>query len=287
MKLAADRPIMKLARRSFFCVVAICLGLGATPGRCEPPIRVAIYDHSDGSANGPKALKRVLGDTTRFVCKRVSPEDIRKGALDDANLLIMPGGSGSLQAKKLQPEGREKIKAFVKEGGAYLGICAGAYLATSHYEWSLHLINAKVVDREHWARGTGTVELSILLAGQKLFSDGKEKVAVYYGQGPLLAPDEKKELPAYEPLAEYAGEIAKNGAPKGVMIGTTAIARAEYGKGRVVCFSPHCEVKNGPNEMVVRAVLWATRREAAEVASEPAKTDAGEDSGASEEPAKK
>jgi glutamine amidotransferase-like uncharacterized protein len=241
------------------------------PAAAMPPegvIRVAIYDHSDGTAKAPGRLKSFLTAENGFACTRVRPEDIREGCLADFDVLIMPGGSGSRQAANLTVQGREEIQRFVREGGGYVGICAGAYLATSFYDWSLHLINARVIDREHWARGTGMCRLSLTPAGRAALGHDREEVSVYYGQGPLLGPDDKSELPAYESLATYATEIAKKGAPTGVMIGTTAIARAHYGEGRVICFSPHPESSGGPNHLVLEGVRWAGARTVTATAAE-------------------
>ncbi len=219
-------------------------------------IRVAIYDHSDGSAKSPKALRKILTEVAGFTCQKVTPQDIRDGKLADCDVLIIPGGSGSLQSKNLEQSGRDQIRSFVQNGGGYVGICAGSYLATSDYTWSLHLLNAKVFDRAHWARGTGEVRLKITDSGQSLLQENANEVACYYGQGPLLIPDTKPDLPAYEPLAEYATEIAEKGAPMGVMIGTTAIARSHFGKGRVICYSPHPEQSGGPNHLILHGVRW-------------------------------
>lgn len=224
-------------------------------------IRVAIYDHSDGSAKSPKALRTILTDEAGFTCLKVTPQDIRDGKLSDCDLLIVPGGSGSLQSKRLEQAGRDQIRSFVQNGGGYVGICAGSYLATSDYTWSLHLLNAKVLDRAHWARGTGEVRLKITDSGQSLLQENADEVACYYGQGPLLIPDTKPDLPAYEALAEYATEIAEKGAPMGVMIGTTAIARSHFGKGRVICYSPHPEQSGGPNHLLLHGVRWVAGNE--------------------------
>jgi hypothetical protein len=88
-------------------------------------------------------------------------------------------------------------------------------------------------------------------------------VTVRYNQGPLLAPADKKGVPEYEPLASFETEVAENGAPRGVMKGTTAIARAEFGTGRVVCFSPHPEQTPGLKSLVRQAVRWAADKDLA------------------------
>ncbi|WP_417732841.1 BPL-N domain-containing protein [Rosistilla oblonga] len=220
-------------------------------------IRVAIYDHSDGSANGPKNLKRILVRDAGFDAVRVTPEEIQKGILEKFDVLIMPGGSGSKQAEKLGEEGRAVVKSFVRSGGGYVGICAGSYLASSQYTWSLGIVNARVWDRSHWARGTGTVSLGLSPSGRKVLKSKASELDVYYGQGPLLIPHDNPELPGYEVLATYETEIAKKGAPVGAMVGTHAIVRTMFHDGRVLCFSPHPESSGGPNSIMVEGIRWA------------------------------
>jgi len=222
--------------------------------------RVAIYDHSDGSASGPLNLMQFLTVENGFVCQRISPKEIQTGVLKDFDVLIMPGGSGSLQSKKLEETGRKNVIEFVKSGGGYVGICAGSYLATSQYSWSLGLVNARVWDRVHWARGTGDVALSMTPSGRQLLDAKQPELFVYYGQGPLLVPDTKADLPGYEVLAIYKTEVALKGAPEGSMVGTHAIIRTMYKNGRVICFSPHPEKQGGPQELMTAGVKWAANR---------------------------
>ena len=219
--------------------------------------RVAVYDHSDGSANGPKNLMRFLTAENGFDCQRISPAEIREGRLRGFDALVMPGGSGSLQAKKLEEKGRVAVQEFVRNGGGYIGICAGSYLASSHYDWSLDLINARVWDRSHWARGQGTVTLGVTSPGQQVLNTDATEVDVYYGQGPLLVPDNDPDLPGYEVLARYDSEVAEKGAQPGAMSGTHAIIRSVFGSGRVICFSPHPEKSDGPNGLMLHGVRWA------------------------------
>lgn len=220
-------------------------------------VRVAIYQ-DEGSktaaTNIEKCLKAAPGS---FTFRRVSAQDIRDGVLKDFDVVVQGGGSGSGQAKALQDQGRENIKQFVRDGGGYIGICAGAYLATTDYTWSLHLLPAKVVDRAHWARGGGQVKLKMTPDGQKQLAVPSDVVECRYNQGPLLAPMAVEGMAPYRPLALYDSEIAEKGAPKGVMIGTTAFAMTEYGKGRVFVSSPHPEATAGLDGIIRAAVAWA------------------------------
>jgi glutamine amidotransferase-like uncharacterized protein len=222
-------------------------------------IRVAIYADAGASRKGSPQVQRCLPAGHGFEITTITAEDIRGGKLQEFDVLIHPGGSGSKQAHTLGVEGRERVRQFVADGGGFIGICAGAYLGSASYPWSLNLLDARVVDSEHWARGQGEVQLRLPPVGRSALAVDQEIVAIHYNQGPLLAPGEKSDLADYELLAAFETEIAENGAPSGVMKGTTAIARGSFGKGRVVCFSPHPEKTPGRESFVRDAVRWAAR----------------------------
>lgn len=219
-------------------------------------VRVAICDDNPDPAKGPKALQRILVPDAGFTAERITSAQIREGGLAGFDVLIMPGGSGSKQAERLEKAGREAIRAFVRDGGGYVGICAGSYLASSHYDWSLGLINARVWDRAHWDRGGGEIRLRMTDPGAALLGRGGS-VPCQYNQGPLLVPDDEADLPGYEILATFETEVAAKGAQPGSMTGTHAIIRSLYGRGRVICYSPHPEATGGPNDLVAAGVAWA------------------------------
>ena len=56
--------------------------------------------------------------------------DIGTGGLRDCAALFVPGGWASNKIKALGEPGISAIRQFVKEGGAYIGFCGGAGLAT-------------------------------------------------------------------------------------------------------------------------------------------------------------
>jgi glutamine amidotransferase-like uncharacterized protein len=226
----------------------------------EKRIRVAIYNDVGGGGAGAENIELCLSDELTYSTKRVDAEDIRSGILRSFDVIVQAGGRGSKQAAMLEPGGVDSIRQFVKRGGGYLGICAGAYLATVEYPWSLHILNAVVVDREHWNRGEGFVDLNLSPEGQKFFGVDDETFNIQYGQGPLLAHGDSTGLPQYKELATYATEIAKNDAPEGIMSGTTAIAQGEFGAGRVVAVSPHPEKSPKLRHMILTMVKWLARR---------------------------
>jgi len=243
--------------------------LGSSIGLTAEPMRIGVYSHSTNPARAAKIVgvfTNILTPEKGFTVRRVDPDGIRTGVLTNLDVLVMPGGSGSKQATNLETSGREAIQQFVKNGGGYVGVCAGAYLASSHYPWSLHLINARVIDREHWARGKGNVVLTLSDLGQKALGHPEKEVEVWYAQGPLYGRGTNDALGAYEELAIYKTEVPKEnvppGVPMGVMQGTTAIARGTYGQGRVICYSPHPEKPFQPVfHLIENGVRWAAGKE--------------------------
>lgn len=219
--------------------------------------RIAVYDASGTGGRGVKEIHRLLRDKAALDAEPIGALEIRHGGLDRYDAVIFPGGSGSRQAKALGRRGTEAVRRFVASGGGYVGICAGAYLAARNYSWSLAILDAKVIDRKHWRRGTGSVRLELTDAGQAFLGAPARTATVRYANGPIYWPAGDPAIPDYTPLATFASEIAKHGAPTGVMIGTTAGARGRYGDGRVICWSPHPELTKGLGRWLVRTATWA------------------------------
>jgi hypothetical protein len=223
-------------------------------------LRVAVYTDAGAGDTGWTNVTNCLSKLPDgFSYYQVTAEDIRAGKLAGADVLVQPGGSGSKQAKTLEDSGLQIIRDFVKSGHGYVGICAGAYLSTNDYPWSLNFINAKVLDKKHWARGPETkIKIHFTPEGQQILGQDADVKEVIYHQGPILAPSTQPDMPAYTPLAIYDTEIVspKGGIP-GVMVGATAIAAGTYGQGHVIAISPHPERSPGLDGVIRRAVQWA------------------------------
>jgi len=256
-----------LQRRSVVLFISLAIAWAGWPDaetaaqrRNTRTFKAAVYQYKPDEAIDH--IVKILGEERRFKVDVLSPQDIRDGKLEAFDVLVCPGGRGSRQGLALGEEGREQVRSFVSGGGGYVGICAGAYLATSTDPWYLHILDAKFLDREHWARGDGEVTLKLTRNGKRILGSKKAAVKVYYNQGPLLAPADKPDIPDYDELAAFQTEVAKKGAPRGVMKGTTAIASATFGDGRVLCFSPHPDLTAGLQDFVRRGAIWASRRPA-------------------------
>jgi glutamine amidotransferase-like uncharacterized protein len=198
---------------------------------------------------------------------RITGPDIANGILDGLDAVVFPGGSGSRQASSLGDRGRRIVTEFINNGGGFLGLCAGAYLGSGHpgYDWCLHLADARVLDREHYARGEGLVEVKLTEKGKGFLPelDGKSAFFSYYHDGPLLAPGRNPHMKDYETLAVFQSDIhLENNALAGIMPGSTFLLRAQKGKGKVVLCAGHPESTPGLRWLVPKCVRWAAGQKA-------------------------
>lgn len=239
-------------------LVPFCARAADESGATKPnPIRVAIYTGPGVGGPGPEDLKATLSqDPGKFTSSFIGPEDVRAGKLDQFDLVVFPGGSGSRQAEGLGSDGCETVRKFVERGGGYVGICAGCYLACENFSWSLKILDAKTKSSK-WKRGRKALELGVADGAAPLLGVGDETIVVKYANGPVMEPAGSPDLPDYTALATFKTETAENETPAGIQIGTPAILTSAFGKGRVVGISPHPEQTEGFKGIVPRLIEWA------------------------------
>ena len=216
---------------------------------------VALYDAGGTGGKGESAVGKILTEAGMRV-RHVGAEELAAGTLADFDLTIFPGGSGSKQAAAIGQQGRRQLQAFVERGGGYLGICAGAYLCTSGFDWGLNILDAKTVSPK-WQRGQGTVKIELTPEGRKILGDRPGRIDVRYANGPIIGPAQRDDLADYQVLAFFRTELAEHGTPVGLMTNSPAIASGRCGQGRVVFISPHPEQTKGLEDLVRQAARWA------------------------------
>ena len=95
-----------------------------------------IYIYNDEGVS-QESLKHTIHSFSKdYSIKTIDAEELKQGNwTKDADLFIMPGGADVPYAKKLNGKGNQIIKNYVKNGGSFLGICAGAYYAAGFVEF--------------------------------------------------------------------------------------------------------------------------------------------------------
>jgi Uncharacterized conserved protein len=221
------------------------------------PIRIAIYD---GPGSGDSGIEHVEARARQLAgaqITRLSPAEVGTADLTGRfDVIVFSGGSGSKQGNAIGEAGRTNVREFVRNGGGYFGVCAGAYLACANFEWGLGILDARTVSSK-WRRGRAFLDIRLDPAGREIFGPVTDVFKVRYNNGPVIKPMGRDDIPDYTPVATYLTEIADNGTPVGVQVGSPAQAIGTFGKGRVFISSPHPENTPGLENMVPRALLWA------------------------------
>lgn len=220
----------------------------------EASLRVALYRGPGTGGAGPTNLMQQLSRPPQMTIQQVTAEEIQSGVLTNYQVVIFAGGIASKQSATLGEKGREAVRSFVGSGGGYIGICAGAYLATSRSN-GLKIIDAQTVSPK-WQRGRGQVKIELTERAQGILPKLEGQHDILYVNGPIVEPAGQPDLEDYQALALFRTELAKNGTPVGVMVNSPAIFAGPFGRGRVLCISPHPEQTKGLTEIVLSSVTW-------------------------------
>lgn len=226
-------------------------------------IRVGIFD---GNGAGETKMVAALDLEEDLIVNHIGPKQMALKTLSQFDVLVFPGGSGSKQAKAIGPKGREHIREYARQGGGIVGVCAGAYLCSSHYSWSLNLMNASVFNQSFeipgkgkksmWYRGKpASIEVELTAEAKGVLGiSGKHTVK--YHNGPILSPDNKPDVPHYSVLGYFRTENGIYEPQRGTMIGAPAVVTSHFGSGKVLAISPHFESTKGLERVVGRAVRF-------------------------------
>jgi len=203
-------------------------------------IRVAVYEGVTDEQSSSLSSRTALFWMFRWMNATVdvvNAADIRNGALDDYDIVAVPGGWAWAYFQDLDSSGVAKIRQFVEYGGAFFGVCAGAYFACDSIRWegayiaySLDLYpnigNGPIEEIAAWPGHNMTrINLNKGIDGPDLSGEPDSHTVMYYG-GPYF---ETSGTDGVTTLATYD----VNGEP--------AIIAYEYEQGRIALSGPHVE----------------------------------------------
>ena len=206
------------------------------PGSCE--------EHCSEAA-------ALTAESAGFVAVFVGPDEVRKEVFEDAKVWIQPGGMSSTVAQTMLPDLKANLKRFVAEGGAYVGYCAGGFLATP-------MIASRGIEGLGLLPGLNGMYVE---PNEAMLYDiqwnGKTR-KMYWEGGPyfILGPNDTAEVTATYPN------------------GQAASVRAPYGLGRVYVTGLHPEAPQDWRDyfkmqdtdgldvdLAVEMIRWATHTE--------------------------
>ncbi len=178
------------------------------------PLHVGIFNERS-CCDEPEPLFRILDAIPSCTRELVTAENVRfePDRLARFDVLIFPGGRAHKQADALGGNARRAVRDFIRSGGGYVGICAGGFLASAQYDWSLGLVNARILTgdqempglgiRSMADRGPGMVQIELTAEGQSIFGDRSAPIVVSFSGGPIFLGPKRDALPLTIPLAHF------------------------------------------------------------------------------------
>ena len=220
--------------------------------KAEKKLKVGYYVDNGSRSNGVYQWLQLLSYSPQLDLTLLMAEDIRAGKLDELDLLVIPGGSSESQVKALGAEGKKKVQDFVRNGGAYVGICAGFHCTLDRDE-RLQLMPYKYLKGAGGAAAKLAMDLSE--KGGKILGVRPGRYYVRYSLGPISKPASWDKGNA-ETLGVYKGTVSPNGRPGGNFFDAPAVIYGNYGKGKVVATSFHPEMHRG-NDPISMGCIYA------------------------------
>lgn len=232
-----------------FFILVIAIQASAASGK------IFLYEGKGAWDSGIENLEAFLKDQ-KLSFETKQPRDLILGELatEDPTLLIMPGGESWVYLEDLGAEGAQNIRNYVAAGGSYLGICAGAFYATSHREggaatgpYGIGLLEGTAYDGtalEAPGYIEGVMEFLWELGNPLVNGLGRKVRMLLYG-GPAFRFSEEE---AQKKQIEVVLRFSESNDP--------AMIRFNYGKGRVFLSAPHVEIKKEKGEKPLHDFSW-------------------------------
>jgi hypothetical protein len=237
------------------------------------PVAIGLYG-GGGAPFNQAAILAACGFALRFL----SDAEIRAGALDEVDVLIVPGGGFRAMHGQIEPLGEAGCRAiadWVRRGGSYIGSCAGSYacaLVPESFVQScpaqrhLQLINARVWNDAPLdfgslqSPGIGVVTVHNARPDHPVMFGLPEEIEIAHYNGPIFDVDtpavvdgasEAVGLAAFSgrterftPAEAFSGPITEGEETllqRAIAAGKYSAVAGYLGAGRVVAFGSHPE----------------------------------------------
>lgn len=277
------KGFMKKYLSLFVAFLLVCTMAGAGGIRVSADtskLKVAILNLNGSGSNSYRSILQTL-KSYKMDVNPVSAEEIQNGKLSKFDVLVVPdegaADGATKQAEALGSDGCRAIEKFANDGGGYVGVGSGAFLAAEGYNDStsnLVLVNAKAADVEHWNRGSGDVQVQLSNSASPILQGYSGMITVHYENGAVLQSAQVADIPAYTALASYISDVHQNSsAQTGIMPGSSAITASNYGNGKCVLFSFNPELTEGLGKMFAQGVVWAANSNVSISSTTNQKTD--------------
>ncbi len=198
--------------------------------------RVALYCDRGADEGCIKATQNMF-EWMGYSVQLVKADYFNSAHPCDCSILCFPGGDMYQYAQDISQDGKEKIRSFIRNGGAYIGICGGSYFTASDVIWQgtrlpmnpLGLFPGEArgpVDAIAPYPQCTMCRINIVNSTHPITQSETDTTWILYCYGPMFSPDDGADI-------VILGQYDIGGQP--------AVAAFEYGLGRVFIIGAHPE----------------------------------------------
>ena len=180
--------------------------------------------------------------------KGLTWEEVNKNVINEGRLtgnyrgLFMPGGWAGDYNRDIKASGDQHIRNFISQGGAYIGMSAGAYYACDVTIWEGDVLDypsnifngdcvGPIENIAPWPEYTMTT-MDINLGHEAMTYEPAQRDVLYYGE-PYFVAHPGQEMQTFASW-KVPSDPAADGKP--------GIVGFNYGSGRVLLVGPHPEI---------------------------------------------
>ena len=216
----------------------------------KPTVRVAVFSGPGADHWGGLRHARIASRIAGAKVFRINAKMIREGMLDQTDVLVVPGGKATVMLRNMGADVRRRIVAFVRNGGGFIGTCAGCYVATGPIRG--HRDRLGLIPFTSGAYGGGVdMPVAFTPEAQKLCGLKAKIQPIAFHGGPVL----DRARPVKDTDVRVIAYYRPNFGPKSRfarMANRPAIVAGRCGKGHVFASAVHPE-KDPKDHYVLRA----------------------------------
>lgn len=215
-------------------------------------IRTGFFVGRGSAGHGVFWLARMMDYSPQMELVLLDGSDIKNDKLKGLDLLVIPGGDSWAQSADIGKDGAEKIREFVRNGGAYWGICAGFHCTLNKPD-RLQLVPYT------WRNGVrghrAELAMDINKKGADILGIKEGRYFVAYSRGPISKEVNEWKHGRVDTLGVYRSTVSSIEAASDFM-NAPAVIYGNYGKGKVVATSFHPEMHRA-NDQISMGCIYA------------------------------
>ena len=231
--------------------------------KASRPVRTGVFAGIGSMGLSSTELIRYVARSPELDLTLVDGADLRNGALNGLDLLVVPGGSAWVIIGDMGPEGIANVKEFIRKGGSFIGICAGCVMLLDDEYRIASGTGMTPYSRYGAYSGDAMTSMTLTEEGTKALGMEKGTFDVWYSGGPIMfrrhaeVPDAK-----IETWGLYGSNVTNEGWGAH-MKGNVSCIGGTYGKGRIASTACHPEFRHSADALVKGLFRFATGREVA------------------------